>query len=66
MHITNSTVHNFTWRDLMNEKIFKTISGAGALNLVLGIVAIVTGVAAGVLLLVNGAKLLKSKTDLMI
>lgn len=50
----------------MNEKIFKTISGAGALNLVLGIVAIVTGVAAGVLLLVNGAKLLKSKTDLMI
>lgn len=50
----------------MNEKIFKTISGAGALNLVLGIVAIVTGVAAGVLLLINGAKLLKSKTDLMI
>lgn len=54
------------WRDCMNEKIFKTMSGAGIMNLVIGIVTIVTGISAGVLLVISGARLIKSKTDLMI
>lgn len=50
----------------MNEKLFKTVSSAGIWNLVLGIIILVTGVASGVLLLINGAKLIKSKNDVMI
>ncbi|MDO4321241.1 MAG: hypothetical protein Q4C61_01825 [Lachnospiraceae bacterium] len=50
----------------MNEKVFKTVANAGISNLVMGIVIIVTGVTSGVLLLVSGAKLIKSKDDLMI
>lgn len=45
----------------MKEKLYKTVAGAGIGNLVLGIVVLVTGLAAGVLLMVSGAKLLKSK-----
>mgnify|MGYP001087785518 CR=1 FL=1 len=36
----------------MEEKTFKTLNGTGALNIVLGVVGIVTGVAGGVLLIV--------------
>ena len=50
----------------MNEKVFKTAAGVGVMNLVLGIVVIVTGVASGVLLLIGGARLIKNKDDLMI
>lgn len=50
----------------MNEKVFKTIASSGIANIVIGIITIVTGVSAGVLLLVSGAKLIKSKDDLMI
>ena len=50
----------------MNEKVFKTLANTGIANLVMGIVMIVTGVTSGVLLLVTGAKLIKSKDKLMI
>ena len=50
----------------MNEKVFKSVTGASVMDLVLGIVILVTGITSGVLLLINGAKLLKSKNDLMI
>ena len=50
----------------MNEKVFKTIASSGIATIVIGIITIVTGVSAGVLLLVSGAKLIKSKDDLMI
>ncbi len=49
----------------MEEKTYKTMNGAGALNIVLGIVAIVTGVATGVLLIISGAKLLAGKTKIL-
>jgi hypothetical protein len=55
-----------TGGNLMNEKIYKTLSHSGALNLTLGIVALVTGVSVGVLLLVNGARLLGEKAKVMI
>lgn len=50
----------------MDEKTFKTITGAGVINLVTGVLAIAGGVAAGVLLLVSGARLLKSRSKVMI
>lgn len=50
----------------MDEKTFKTIAGAGVINLVTGILAIVGGVTVGVLLLISGARLLKSRSKVMI
>lgn len=49
----------------MNEKAYKTMSGVGAGNIVLGIVILVAGIAAGVLMIVNGARLLKRKSELL-
>lgn len=48
----------------MNEKIYKTMSRCGMGSIALGIVVLVTGVAAGVLMLVSGARLLKRKTEI--
>ncbi len=49
----------------MNEKIYKTMANSGALNIVFGIGSIIVGIAAGVLLIVSGAKLIKRKSNLM-
>ena len=43
------------------ERLFKQVTGAGVLSLVLGIVAIVAGVAIGVLSIVSGCRLLKGR-----
>lgn len=50
----------------MNERAFKTVGRSGAWNLVLGIVVIVIGVGTGVMLLINGAKLLSAKSSILI
>lgn len=50
----------------MNEKIYKTITRTGACNLAVGIITLVTGIAAGVLLIVGGARLLKRKSEILI
>ena len=50
----------------MNEKLYKTVSGAGAGNLALGIITLVTGIVTGILMIVNGARLLKGKSDILI
>ena len=50
----------------MNENLYKTVSGAGAGNLALGIITLVTGIVTGILMIVNGARLLKGKSDIMI
>lgn len=50
----------------MNEKTYKSIQSAGAWSLALGIVVLVSGVSAGVLLIVNGARLLKKRLDILI
>ena len=47
----------------MEEKIYKTMGSAGAGNIVIGI--LVTGIVSGVLLIVNGARLLKHKGKLI-
>ena len=50
--------------DLMAEKVYKTMKSVGAFSLVTGILLIVGGIAAGVAVIINGAKLLHAKSDL--
>lgn len=49
----------------MGEKIYATMKSVGVTNLVIGIVIIVSGVAAGVCVIVSGARLLSKKSDLL-
>ncbi|HWT27039.1 MAG TPA: hypothetical protein VN131_03800 [Mobilitalea sp.] len=49
----------------MMEKIYHTMKSVGVWNLVLGILLIVSGILAGVFMIVNGAQLLKKKSDLL-
>ncbi|MDO4649270.1 MAG: hypothetical protein Q4B26_11535 [Eubacteriales bacterium] len=49
----------------MDEKKFKVIQNAGIWSLVLGIVILVTGLTAGVLTIINGARLLKTKSEMI-
>ncbi len=46
------------------EKVFKRLTGAGVMSLVLGIVTAAVGVSAGVLGIINGARLLRSRREL--
>lgn len=48
-----------------NEKTYKIMANVGAADLALGITVLVTGIVAGILMIVNGARLLKGKSDLM-
>ncbi len=47
----------------MDEKLYKKIKSTATSSLVIGIVTIAMGVAAGVVMIVNGAKLLAHKSD---
>lgn len=49
----------------MSEKIYKSMKMTGAWNIALGIVMIVVGVSTGVLAIVNGARLLKDKSEIL-
>lgn len=49
----------------MDEKIYKTMGSTGAANLVVGICIIAGGIAAGILLIINGARLLKNKSKII-
>lgn len=45
----------------MEEKIYKLMKATGITTLAIGIATIISGLTAGVLLVVTGAKLLKNK-----
>lgn len=49
----------------MEEKIYKTMISTGAANLAIGICVLVGGIVSGILLIVNGARLLKHKGKIM-
>ncbi len=49
----------------MMEKIYHTMKSVGVWNLVMGILLIVAGAVSGILLILNGARLLKKKSDLL-
>ena len=48
-----------------NEKTYKLMGRVGGGTLALGIIVLGTGVVTGILTIVNGARLLKGKSDLM-
>ena len=49
-----------------NEKIYRTMSATGAGDIVIGILIITVGVAAGIIAIVNGARLLCSRKNIML
>ena len=51
--------------DSMEEKIYKIMRGAGALNIVLGVISLVVGIAAGVLPIISGGKLVSGKSRIL-
>ena len=66
MHTMNSTEQNKGGNFCMNnEKTYKLRGRVGGGTLALGIIVLVTGVVTGILMIVNGARLLKGKSDLM-
>ncbi len=50
----------------MNEKLYKAINATAVSSLVLGICIVTTGIVSGVLLIVNGARLLKHKSVIIL
>ena len=54
-------------RDASDEEVkkaYRTMKNSGAGSIVIGIIILVTGVAAGVISIVNGASLLKNKNEI--
>ena len=49
----------------MEERTYKVMGGSGALNIAVGVVALVVGVASGVLLLISGAKLPAGRSKIL-
>lgn len=47
----------------MNEKLYKKVKSVGVSNLVFGILIMVFGIGAGIVMLVNGARLLAHKSE---
>ena len=50
----------------MTEKVFKVLGQVGASDITIGIIMIITGVAVGILAIINGARTLKTKNKIMI
>lgn len=48
----------------MMEKTYKAMNGVGTANIVVGIIMILAGVAAGVITIIGGARLLSGKRGL--
>lgn len=49
-----------------NEKIYRTISATGVGDIVVGILVVTVGLAAGIVAIVNGARLLASRRHVLL
>lgn len=49
----------------VQEKLYRTMRSAGVINLVFGIILIIVGVGAGVMSIINGGRLLRSKSKII-
>ena len=49
----------------MEEKIYKTVNSTGKLSIIFGILTIVLAIGVGVVSIVNGARLLARKSDIL-
>ena len=50
----------------MKEKLYKTVGNTGTGALILGIIVMVTGITAGVLMIIGAVKLLNAKKEMLI
>ena len=48
----------------MNEKLYKAVGSVGAANLTIGICVLIGGIVSGILLIVNGGRLLKHRSKI--
>lgn len=49
----------------MGQKVYKTMKGAGAANIAVGVIVLVVGIVAGILLIVTGGKLISDKSKIL-
>ena len=52
-------------KSFMEERVYKVMGGAGAANIAIGVIIMVTGIVTGTLMLVAGAKLLNSRSKIL-
>lgn len=50
----------------MDEKLYKSINASAVSGLVVGICILVTGITSGILLIINGARLIKHKSKILL
>ena len=50
----------------MNEKVYKIVGGAGAANIAVVVIVLVSGIVSGILMIVHGARLLGSRKNVVI
>ena len=62
--IKNRTISQKKEKCKMEENVYRSMKSIGVGNIVMGILVIVFGIAAGVATIVNGAKLIKRRNDL--
>lgn len=49
----------------MEQRVYKVMKGAGAANITMGVIALVFGIAAGILMIITGAKLIAGKSKIL-
>lgn len=49
----------------MDQKVYKVMKGAGATNIALGVITLITGIVTGILLIIAGAKLTAGKSRIL-
>lgn len=49
----------------MSEKAYRTMTNTGAGSLALGIILLVVGITGGIIMIINGSRLLKDKSNLI-
>lgn len=49
----------------MEEKTYKTMKNIGGWNIALGVAALVMGLACGIMMIINGARLLSGKSKIL-
>lgn len=49
----------------MGQKVYKTMRGAGAANIAVGVIVLVVGIVAGILLIITGGKLISDKSKIL-
>lgn len=51
--------------EVMEQKVYKVMKGAGAANISVGVITLVMGIVTGILLIVTGAKLIANKSKIL-